>query len=134
MFKKVLQSISKSLQRQIQPAKVEPKAEVAKPAPAPSKEVAAPAPEAKGKDKAAPKQQPAQKAAASVAPASAAVSPEKLCGIEPKMSKDQIRDRLKLLYRRYNRAASSLDNATRLEADGMLDAIVQVREKTFGEI
>jgi hypothetical protein len=50
------------------------------------------------------------------------------------MNKDQIRDRLKLLYRRYNRAASSLDAKTRAEADKMLDAIVKVREKNFGEI
>jgi hypothetical protein len=50
------------------------------------------------------------------------------------MGKDQIKERLKLLYRRYNRAASSLDNSTRGEADAMLDAIVAVREKHFGAI
>lgn len=50
------------------------------------------------------------------------------------MSKDHIRERLKLLYRRYNRSASSLDPAVRNEAEIMLDAIVRVREKYFGEI
>lgn len=50
------------------------------------------------------------------------------------MPKDQIQTHLKLLYRRYNRSASSLDPKTRGEADRMLDAIVQVREKYFGEI
>jgi len=73
-----------------------------------------------------------------VAPPAAAPPPEQtpedLCGIDSKMNKDQIRDRLKLLYRRYNRAASSLDAKTRAEADSMLDAIVSIREKTFGAI
>jgi hypothetical protein len=50
------------------------------------------------------------------------------------MSKDQIQARLKLLYRRYNRSASSLNAKIRSEADEMLNAIVQVREKNFGEI
>lgn len=59
---------------------------------------------------------------------------EDLCGITPKMPKEEIRTQLKLLFRRYNRSASSLDAKTRAEADTMLDAIVQVREKHFGEI
>jgi hypothetical protein len=50
------------------------------------------------------------------------------------MSKDQIQAQLKLLYRRYNRSASSLDSKIRKEADDMLTAIVVVREKNFGEI
>ena len=61
-------------------------------------------------------------------------SVEELCGITPKMAKDEIRAQLKLLFRRYNRSASSLDAKIRAEADKMLDAIVQVREKHFGEI
>jgi hypothetical protein len=61
-------------------------------------------------------------------------SPEELCGISPKMSKDEIKARLALLYRRYNRATSSLDTKLRAEAETMLDAIVAVREKTFGPI
>lgn len=72
------------------------------------------------------------------APVTAAPAPpknaEELCGITPKMPKDEIRARLKLLFRRYNRSASSLDAKTRAEADAMLDAIVQMREKHFGEI
>lgn len=72
------------------------------------------------------------------APASAKAesprTPEELCGITPKMPKDEVRAQLKLLFRRYNRSASSLDAKLRGEADKMLDAIVQVREKHFGEI
>lgn len=61
-------------------------------------------------------------------------SPEELCGISPKMSKDEIKARLAFLYRRYNRATSSLDENLRAEAEIMLDAIVAVRERTFGPI
>ncbi len=61
-------------------------------------------------------------------------SAEELCGVSGKMAKDEIRAQLKLLFRRYNRSASSLDAKTRSEADTMLDAIVQVREKHFGEV
>jgi hypothetical protein len=50
------------------------------------------------------------------------------------MSKDQISTRLKLLYRRFNRSASSLDPKVRAEAEKMLNAIVLVREKHFGEL
>lgn len=73
-------------------------------------------------------------AAASVTPATAGPSPDDLCEITPKMPKDQIQARLKLLYRRYNRSASSLDAKIRDEAEIMLDAIVKVREKHFGQI
>lgn len=61
-------------------------------------------------------------------------TPEEICGIAPRMPKDQIRQRLALLYRRYNRAASSLDPKLRHEAERMLDAIVTVRENVFGPI
>jgi hypothetical protein len=61
-------------------------------------------------------------------------SPEHLCEIHHGMSRDEIAARLKMLYRRYNRSASSLNAATRAEADKMLDAIVAVREKHFGTI
>jgi hypothetical protein len=61
-------------------------------------------------------------------------SAEERCGIPAKMPKDEIRAQLKILFRRYNRSASSLDAKTRIEADQMLDAIVEVREKHFGEI
>jgi len=63
-----------------------------------------------------------------------AKTPEELCEITPKMSKDEIRAQLKLLYRRFNRSASSLDAKVRGEAETMLNAIVEVREKHFGEI
>ncbi len=119
MFKKVLQSISKSLHRQQTgplPAKPEAAtrevigAVTAQPKPAPAAKAPPPAP----------KEQPR--------------SPEELCGITPKMNKEQIRDHLKMLYRRFNQSASSLDPKTRKEADMMLDAIVDVREKHFGQI
>ena len=122
MFKKLVQSISNSLHKQ--PAAT-PKAKSDKPSSATKniepkkadtplkKIVEAPAP--------APKVEPPK-------------SPEELCGIEPKWNKDQVKERLKLLYRRYNRAASSLDSSTRSEADSMLDAIVAVREKHLGAI
>ena len=61
-------------------------------------------------------------------------SPEELCGISPKMPKEEIRARLALLYRRYNRASSSLDAKLRADAELMLDAIVAVRAKVFGPI
>ena len=124
MFKKVLQSISKSLTRQSDvapvkaapPAKTEAKAATPPPPAGPPPSATAKAAPAPVKHSAAPK------------------TPEEMLGIDSKMNKEQIRDVLKLLYRRYNRAASSLENATRLEADTMLDAIVAVREKHFGEI
>jgi hypothetical protein len=127
MFKKVLQSISKSLQRQGTPAEA---AAPAKGAPAAAK------PEARKEPAPEPKAESALKKIAAVpAPVAAPQrTPEELCGIDAKMNKDQIRDRLKLLYRRHNRAASSLDAKTRAEADTMLDAIVAIREKTFGAI
>jgi hypothetical protein len=81
------------------------------------------------------------KATASVAngkaPAAAAKKApthEELCGITPKMSKEDVRVRLAVLYKRYNRATSSLDTTLRAEAEQMLDAIVAIREKVFGPI
>ncbi len=59
---------------------------------------------------------------------------ETLCGITPQMSREEVAARLKLLYRRYNRSASSLDAALRAESEQMLNAIVDVREKHFGEV
>ncbi len=74
------------------------------------------------------------KGAPAAAPVEPPKSPEELCGITPKMPKDEIKAQLKLLFRRYNRSASSLDAKLRGEADQMLDAIVEMREKHFGEI
>ncbi len=59
---------------------------------------------------------------------------EERCGITPGMNKSQITAQLKLLYRRHNRGASSLDPRMRAESEKMLEAIVEVREKYFGEI
>ena len=110
MFKRVLESLSKSL-RGGRPAA--PKT--------------TPPPPAKPLDKAAvPAKAPAQKKAPS--------TPEEMCGITPKMTKEQIGAQLKVLYRRYNRGASSLNATVREDADRMLDAIVAIREKTFGEL
>ena len=80
---------------------------------------------------------PAQPAKAAAAPAPTpqkTQSPEEICGITAKMSKDEIKAHLALLYRRYNRATSSLDAKLRAEADRVLDAVVVIREKTFGPI
>ncbi|MCP5558151.1 MAG: hypothetical protein H7A55_10400 [Verrucomicrobiaceae bacterium] len=117
MFKKVLQSLSKSFG--------------SKPgAPAGASAAETIVPTAK-----APAPVPSRAAAAAKAvAASPAQSPEQMCGVTPKMNKSEIHAHLKLLYRRYNRGASSLDAKTRAEADNMLDAIVQVREKHFGEL
>jgi hypothetical protein len=114
MFKKILQSLSRS-----QTAKTETAKQV------PAKNPAPAAHQARGV-----LNQIAQPAATP----SKSQTPEELCQITPKMSKDQIKAQLKLLYRRYNRSASSLDSKIRSEADQMLTAIVTVREKNFGEI
>jgi hypothetical protein len=61
-------------------------------------------------------------------------SPEDICGVTSKMSKDEVRSRLAFLYKRYNRATSSLNAKLREEANEVLDAVVAVREKVFGPI
>ena len=71
---------------------------------------------------------------ANKAPAKKTPSAEELCGVTSKMGKDEVRQKLALLYRRYNRATSSLDSKLRSEAEVMLDAIVAVREKVIGPI
>lgn len=113
MFKKILQSLSKSQQAKTQ----------AQPARQPSGPMPK-APTGSGKTAGL------AAAAASTVP----LSPEELCEIPPKMGKDQVAARLKLLYRRFNRSASSLDPRVREEAEKMLIAIILVREKHFGEI
>lgn len=119
MFKKILQSLSKS-----QAAK----GEAARPAAAPVARFQAPPPPAAARAA-------AQPARAAPAPAPAREqTPEELCGIAPKTPKEQIQAQLKLLYRRYNRGASSLDPKVRAEAEQMLTAIVVVREKYIGVI
>ena len=63
-----------------------------------------------------------------------AKTPEAICGIDTKtMDKDTIRDHLADLYRRHNRAAGSLNDELRAEAEQMLDAIVVCREKYVDE-
>lgn len=57
-------------------------------------------------------------------------SPETMCEIDPdSMSMDEIRKHLKKLYKRHNEAAASLNEELRNEAEKMLDAIVECREK-----
>jgi hypothetical protein len=114
MFK-ILKSLSKSLTGQ------KPAAEVKKSAAA----------------AAAPKSGVLEQVAKGKAPVEAPAKPktaEELCEITPKMSKDEIKARLKLLFRRFNRGASSLDAKVREEAEIMLNAVVEVREKHFGEL
>jgi hypothetical protein len=114
MFKKILQSLSKSQQ-----AKTQAPAKTAAPTPAPA-----------GRSGVLDR---VVKPGAPAGPA-APQTPEDLCEVNSKMPKDQIQARLKLLYRRFNRSASSLDPKIRSEADQMLNAIVLVREKYFGEL
>ena len=56
-------------------------------------------------------------------------SPDVLCGVNKSMSKEEIAEKLAMLYRRHNRAASSLDAKMREEAEAMLEAIASVKEK-----
>jgi hypothetical protein len=57
-------------------------------------------------------------------------SPEEHCGIAG-MDREAIKTQLAKMFRRYNRLASSLDGDSRIEAEHMLDLIVQMREKYF---
>ena len=58
------------------------------------------------------------------------VTPEEMCGIDPStMSREAIRKALAVLYKRHNSAVSSLNPELREEAKGMLDAIVECRER-----
>jgi hypothetical protein len=56
-------------------------------------------------------------------------TPETLCGVNKSMPKEEIREKLAVLYRRHNRAASSLDAQLRDEAETMLEAIATVKER-----
>jgi len=56
-------------------------------------------------------------------------TPEQLCGLTSEMSQEEISAQLALLYRRHNRAASSLEPALREEAEIMLDVIAAMRQK-----
>jgi hypothetical protein len=132
MFKKILQSLSKS--QSVKAAVVPPPA-----APATSSSTSSPAATPPGKssgvlDKIMRGAPPTAGLASAKAPQAAEKSPEELCQISAKMSKEQIQARLKLLYRRYNHSASSLDAKIRAEAETMLNAIVVLREKHFGQI
>ena len=49
------------------------------------------------------------------------------------MTPGKIKETLAQLYRRHNRLTSSLNPELRAEAEMMLDAIVDVRHKYFGE-
>jgi|GEM_PF-6661218 len=96
-----------------QPPKTEPRTPRIVPAPQPTKKTTL----------------PASKHTARIGPTA-----EQLCNISPSMTPEQIRQRLAFLYRRYNRASSSLNAGLRAEAEAALDAIVAVREKYFGPV
>ena len=95
-------------------------------------------PGGKERAKAPPKRpgaKPVEKGAKAAEPAPPPVdpmTPEERCGITEKMSKDEIREQLKKLFRRHNRLASSMDLDARQEAEYTLDVIVQMREKYLG--
>lgn len=103
-----------------------------------AKTKAAPKPETKAPARTEEKPKAEKGKATEKAPAKAAAkkqqTPEEMCGITTKMGKDEVREKLALLYKRYNRATSSLDAGLRAEAEEMLDAVVAVREKIFGPI
>jgi hypothetical protein len=67
------------------------------------------------------------------APAAPQKTAEELCGIDPGMPIEEIKEILASLYKRYNRAAASIDIEKQREADLMLDAIVDCRHKYLGE-
>ncbi len=102
-------------------AKSKDKGRAAAPVPA---EKPAPAPAGGGKPKAIIEWE--KKAAKTV---EKGADPKMLCGITDAMSREEIRDHLAMLYRRHNRAASSLDATLRAEAEIMLNAIVTCRDK-----
>ena len=60
-------------------------------------------------------------------------SAETLCGVNKSMAKEEIKEKLAVLYRRHNRAASSLDAKMREEAEIMLEAIAAMKEKFLGK-
>lgn len=124
MFRRVLQSITRSLQSAARTQAPEAKRPVSSGSVLEKVAKVERGPATKGKT------------AAANGPAGlgGAASAEALCGITSKMSKDEVAARLKLLYRRYNRSASSLDASLRAESEQMLNAIVDVREKHFGEV
>ncbi len=112
-------------------------AESAKPAPQQlfGRKTAPPAavePKAKATEPAADtvKQKWASKAAETLDPKASA---ETLCGVNTSMAKEEIKEKLAVLYRRHNRAASSLDAKMREEAEIMLEAIAAMKEKFLGK-
>ena len=54
---------------------------------------------------------------------------EELCELMDGMTHDEVRAQLSKLYRRHNRAASSLNPELRKQAERMLDAIVEARHR-----
>jgi len=104
-------------------------------APVPPPRTAAAAP-ASAKKAAAPAPEKAGAAGVGTPPPPTALDrsspPEQLCGLTPGMSQEEIRDHLAMLYRRHNRAASSLEAGLREEAEIMLDAVVRCRETFLG--
>ena len=76
------------------------------------------------------KQKWATKAAETLDPKASA---ETLCGVNKSMAKEEIKEKLAVLYRRHNRAASSLDAKMREEAEVMLEAIAAMKEKFLGK-
>lgn len=70
---------------------------------------------------------------AASAPINAETPHEELCGLHSEMTTDDVEQQLAYLYRRYNRAAASLDATMNREAEIMLDAVVAMRKKYLGK-
>jgi len=61
------------------------------------------------------------------------MTPEQLCGLTDGMMLEEVHAQLAMLYRRHNRAASSLNPQLRAEAEIMLNAIVDCRHRYLSE-
>jgi hypothetical protein len=62
-------------------------------------------------------------------PINPGATPEQICGITSGMTREEISAQLAMLYRRHNRAASSLEAHLREEAEYMLDLVARMRQK-----
>ncbi len=56
-------------------------------------------------------------------------TPEEICGLTPEMTQEEVAERLAFLYRRHNRASSSLEAHLREEAEIMLEVVAEMRLK-----
>ena len=77
----------------------------------------------------APVNPPAEMVAETLPQPPATATAEELCELRDGMTHEELRAQLSRLYRRHNRAASSLNPELREQAERMLDAIVEIRHR-----